>query len=193
MNLQTMHAVGQLVSVSWVSTVHAVCDMIKTFPYSVTTSKVRTTFPVPHFRLFEIAPDLFPFKNEDNDEGIKKHGSQVMTSIDGAITLLHNNNPELADTLIELGIVHNMKEVQLESCQLFSYNGLLFHWACGSSPRIHTGSRLARYVHRGSENSLDHSLHHCTALHDKRNERRTRNHITTTETCPFKNNTSTSA
>lgn len=69
-----------------------------------------------NFRLFNIAPDLFPFKNEDKNEGMKKHGLQVMNSIDGAITLLHNNLiSELADALIELGIVHNMKEVQLES------------------------------------------------------------------------------
>ena len=72
------------------------------------------------FRLFEIAPDLkdlFPFsKGTNHDEALKKHGLLVMESIDTAISLLGDGNfEELKDTLIELGIVHNMKEVQLDS------------------------------------------------------------------------------
>lgn len=73
-----------------------------------------------HNRLFETAPglkNLFPFKTatpEGQAEGLKKHGLQVMESIDGAIDLL--DDPEqLEETLLELGIVHNMKSVQLES------------------------------------------------------------------------------
>lgn len=83
------------------------------------------------FRLFQIAPnliDLFPFKNQSNkDEGMKTHGLQVMNSIDGAITLLGNKDlQELEDNLTELGIVHNMKQVQLGS---FAVSGYLF-FAC---------------------------------------------------------------
>lgn len=59
--------------------------------------------------------DLFPFKDADNkDEGMKQHGLQVMLSIDGAIGLL-DNTEELVDTLVELGIIHNIKDVQLDS------------------------------------------------------------------------------
>lgn len=70
--------------------------------------------------MFEIAPYLisqFPFKDEVDEareEGLRKHGLQVMTSIDGAIELL--DDPELLeDTLTELGIIHNMKSVKVES------------------------------------------------------------------------------
>ena len=69
-------------------------------------------------RLFELAPDLinlFPFElNEDSQDGLKKHALQVMQSIDMAIGMLDDQN-ELEDTLTELGIIHNMKSVQLES------------------------------------------------------------------------------
>lgn len=68
-------------------------------------------------RLFLIAPqllELFTFKDEAEDKGLRKHGLQVMNSIDGAIGLL--NEPELLEeTLIELGIIHNMKSVNIES------------------------------------------------------------------------------
>ena len=71
-------------------------------------------------RLFEIAPELqnlFPFKEEDidgNNSLLKKHAVQVMESIDGAIGMLGNPD-ELQENLIELGIIHHMKDVQLES------------------------------------------------------------------------------
>jgi len=71
-------------------------------------------------RLFEIAPELvklFPFKDEnitDENPGLRKHGLSVMESIDAAIGLLEKPE-ELEEVLIELGIVHHMSEVQLES------------------------------------------------------------------------------
>lgn len=70
--------------------------------------------------MFEIAPDLkklFPFKDQelsDDNELLKKHAIQVMESIDLAIGMLDTPD-ELKETLITLGIVHNMKSVQLES------------------------------------------------------------------------------
>lgn len=71
-------------------------------------------------KLFEIAPELqnlFPFAGEDLNgyhEGLKKHARQVMESIDGAVNLL--NEPELLkETLLELGIIHNMSNVQVGS------------------------------------------------------------------------------
>lgn len=72
------------------------------------------------FRLFEIAPELlnlFSFKDASNkDEGMRQHGLNVMESIDAAITLLGSKEmSELVDNLVELGIIHNMKHVQLDS------------------------------------------------------------------------------
>ena len=61
--------------------------------------------------------NLFPFKEEDLDANhtlLKKHAVQVMESIDGAIGML-GNQEELKENLIELGIIHHMKDVQLES------------------------------------------------------------------------------
>ena len=49
----------------------------------------------------------------DNEE-LKKHGIQVMESIDAAIGML-DNPAELKETLIDLGIVHHMKDVKVES------------------------------------------------------------------------------
>jgi hypothetical protein len=69
-------------------------------------------------RLFEIAPallNIFSFKDQDKEEGMKRHGLQVMESIDGAIGLLDGNIQDLEDTLLELGIIHHMKNVQLDS------------------------------------------------------------------------------
>lgn len=77
-------------------------------------------FVVYNYRLFEIAPDLlqlFPFKGAavtPDNELLKKHGVQVMESIDAAIGML-NNPEELKETLIDLGIVHHMKDVKVES------------------------------------------------------------------------------
>ena len=51
--------------------------------------------------------------NEEHP-GLKRHALQVMDSIDGAIGLL-DNPKELKEVLLELGIVHNMNDVQLES------------------------------------------------------------------------------
>ena len=49
-----------------------------------------------------------------DNELLKKHGVQVMESIDAAIGML--DNPEdLKETLIDLGIVHHMKDVKVES------------------------------------------------------------------------------
>ena len=76
-----------------------------------------------HCRLFEIAPELqelFPFEGQELTEEntlLKKHALQVMESVGGAISLM--GNPEqLQDTLIELGIVHNMKSVQVKSFEV---------------------------------------------------------------------------
>ena len=72
------------------------------------------------YRLFEIAPqlqDLFPFKGEElesDNASLKKHAIQVMESIDSAIGML-DNPEELKETLIGLGIVHHMNDVQLDS------------------------------------------------------------------------------
>ena len=49
----------------------------------------------------------------DNEE-LKRHGIQVMESIDAAIGML-DNPAELKETLIDLGIIHHMKDVKLES------------------------------------------------------------------------------
>jgi len=61
--------------------------------------------------------DLFPFKDDqidDNHEGLRKHALQVMTSIDDAIKLVGAPD-ELKDSLIELGVIHNMQDVQVDS------------------------------------------------------------------------------
>lgn len=71
-------------------------------------------------RLFEIAPelqDLFPFKDEElssDNAMLKKHAVQVMESIDAAIGMLDDPD-ELQETLIGLGIVHNMSNVKVDS------------------------------------------------------------------------------
>lgn len=71
-------------------------------------------------KLFEIAPELqklFPFDGEAvtaDNELLKRHGIQVMESIDAAIGML-DNPEELKETLIDLGIVHHMKDVQVDS------------------------------------------------------------------------------
>lgn len=49
-----------------------------------------------------------------DNELLKKHGVQVMESIDAAIGML-DNPEELKETLIDLGIVHHMKDVKVES------------------------------------------------------------------------------
>ncbi len=72
------------------------------------------------YRLFVIAPGLkrlFPFSDEeldDNHPGLKKHALQVMESIDLAIGLLDDPD-ELKEVLLTLGIVHNMKNVKVDS------------------------------------------------------------------------------
>lgn len=82
-------------------------------------------------RLFEIAPDLlslFPFDEvSEETPGLKKHASDVMESIDKAIDLLKAGDlEELQDTLLELGIVHHMKSVQVESFAVSSVHSCLF-------------------------------------------------------------------
>ena len=72
------------------------------------------------FRLFEIAPELqelFPFSGEeltDENEKLKEHAMQVMQAVGEAIKLLHKP-PELKSLLTELGIVHNLSNVKVES------------------------------------------------------------------------------
>lgn len=84
-------------------------------------------------RLFEIAPNLqylFPFKDEDlksDSTPLKKHAIQVMESIDAAIGML-DNPEELKETLIGLGIVHHMKDVQLASFAVSVVYDLLCLW-----------------------------------------------------------------
>lgn len=75
---------------------------------------------VMFMKLFEIAPDLqelFSFHDEEvseENESLKKHAVQVMESVGMAIGLLHD--PEkLVSTLTELGIVHHLLQVQLDS------------------------------------------------------------------------------
>ncbi len=71
-------------------------------------------------RLFEIAPELieiFPFDGEDLDDdnvSLKKHAMQVMQSIDDALGMA-DQPEELKETLIGLGVVHNMSNVDLKS------------------------------------------------------------------------------
>lgn len=76
--------------------------------------------PLYFYRLFEIAPDLqdlFPFEGEElseENELLKKHALQVMESVGMAIGLM--GDPEqLKEILIGLGVVHNMKSVQVDS------------------------------------------------------------------------------
>lgn len=72
------------------------------------------------YRLFEIAPELqelFPFQGEelsDDNKKLRGHALQVMETIDVAIGMLHDL-PKLTDTLEDLGIVHNLKNVQVAS------------------------------------------------------------------------------
>ena len=86
-------------------------------------------------RLFEIAPDLkelFPFKEDelsDEHEGLRKHALQVMESVDLAINLLDDSD-ELVETLVSLGIVHNMSNVRVDSFAVSQIFCLLFP-ACG--------------------------------------------------------------
>ena len=71
-------------------------------------------------RLFEIAPELqelFSFHDEEvseENESLKKHAVQVMESVGMAIGLLHDPKA-LVSTLTELGIVHHLHQVQLDS------------------------------------------------------------------------------
>lgn len=72
------------------------------------------------YKLFEIAPELqelFPFQGEelsDDNKKLRGHALQVMETIDVAIGMLHDL-PKLTDTLEDLGIVHNLKNVQVAS------------------------------------------------------------------------------
>lgn len=61
--------------------------------------------------------ELFPFDAADPSlEGFRKHALDVMETVDKAIEMLVDGDiEELKDTLVELGIVHNMKNVQVES------------------------------------------------------------------------------
>ena len=61
--------------------------------------------------------ELFPFSDEELNQdhpGLKKHGIQVMESIGAAINLL-SNPEELKEVLLQMGIIHNMLNVQVES------------------------------------------------------------------------------
>lgn len=79
---------------------------------------------------------------------MRKHGLTVMETIDTAIGLLEDEKmSELTDTLIDLGIVHNMKQVQLESFavslgffNVFLLDRLINYTACWCSTCPHTGS-----------------------------------------------------
>ena len=70
--------------------------------------------------MFEIAPDLqklFYFSDDeldDNHPGLRKHAMQVMEKIDGAIGLL-DEEEELKEELVGLGIVHHMSNVNVGS------------------------------------------------------------------------------
>ena len=60
---------------------------------------------------------LFPFRDEklsDEHEGLQKHAMQVMESINDALGMA-GQPEELKETLIELGVVHNMNSVKVES------------------------------------------------------------------------------
>ncbi len=71
-------------------------------------------------RLFEIAPDLqklFSFKDEElteSNEKLKKHAVQVMESVGAAIGII-NDQEDLEEVLMELGIIHHMKSVRIDS------------------------------------------------------------------------------
>ena len=61
--------------------------------------------------------ELFPFQGEelsDENKKLRGHALQVMESIDAAVGMLHDTE-KLTDTLLELGIVHNLKNVKVES------------------------------------------------------------------------------
>ena len=73
------------------------------------------------FRLFELAPylqALFPFADEElseSSETFQKHALQVMETVDTAVTLiLANDISTLEGALIDLGMVHNFKNVKPE-------------------------------------------------------------------------------
>ena len=73
------------------------------------------------FKLFELAPylqALFPFAEEElseNSESFQKHALQVMETVDTAVTLiLANDISTLEGALIDLGMVHNFKNVKPE-------------------------------------------------------------------------------
>ena len=60
---------------------------------------------------------LFPFRDEelsDENEALRKHAMQVMESINDALGMAAQPD-ELKETLIELGVVHNMNSVKVES------------------------------------------------------------------------------
>ena len=84
------------------------------------------TLSHPH-RLFEIAPDLkylFPFKDQDlTDDNalLKQHSMQVMESIDMCLGMT-DDPEELQETLVQLGIVHNMNDVQVESFAVSTFH-----------------------------------------------------------------------
>lgn len=71
-------------------------------------------------RLFEIAPQLkeaFSFREdnlEKDNSALIKHGKVVMESIDLAIGML-DDIETLQETLIDMGVVHNMKEIKIDS------------------------------------------------------------------------------
>ena len=62
-----------------------------------------------------------------DNELLKKHGVQVMESIDAAIGML-DNPEELKETLIDLGIVHHMKDVKVESFAVSIKLCVCAHW-----------------------------------------------------------------
>lgn len=85
------------------------------------------------YRLFEIAPELeklFSFAEmttEDKKQKQLQHGMQVMESIGAAIEML--DDPEtLKETLLGLGIMHNMKDVQVNSFAVSSSIEMLIRY-----------------------------------------------------------------
>ncbi len=87
------------------------------------------TIVLINIRLFESYPELleaFPFDKEPQKfkEGVAKHGLQVMESIDAAVNLL-SDLEKLSETLIELGIIHHMKSIEVESFGVSVFIALL--------------------------------------------------------------------
>ena len=70
--------------------------------------------------MFEIAPELqelFSFKQEDltpSNERLKKHAVQVMESVGMAIEIIDDQS-QMEEVLLELGIVHHMKGVKINT------------------------------------------------------------------------------